>query len=242
MNHVMKNTPTASRVAAVDWKKVRWSLEDAGWAILPGLLAPAECRRLLDLYSEDRRFRSTVDMARHRFGQGQYRYFGYPLPRIVQSLRTHLYARLAPIANDWARALRQRLAYPATLAEFLSRCARAGQRRPTPLLLTYREGGYNCLHRDLYGEVAFPLQMTVFLSRPGADYEGGAFLLVEQRPRQQSVGDALLPGQGDAVVFASADRPVAGARGFYRAGVRHGVARVTRGARATLGIIFHDAR
>ena len=242
MNHAMKNTPPASRVAAVDWKEVRRSLDEAGWALLPGLVAPVDCRRLMALYPEDRRFRSTVDMARHRFGRGQYRYFRYPLPRVVRALRTHVYARLAPIANDWALALGQRVSYPATLAEFLARCARAGQRKPTPLLLTYREGGYNCLHRDLYGEVAFPLQMTVILSRPGADYEGGAFLLVEQRPRQQSVGEALLPEQGDAVLFASADRPVAGARGFYRAGVRHGVARVTRGARATLGIIFHDAR
>jgi len=241
----VKNTPIAARVAAVDWDAAARSLDEHGWAQVPGLLTQAECRTLRTLYGEDARFRSTVDMARHRFGEGQYRYFRYPLPPIVQSLRTHVYRRLAPIANAWARSLRQETTYPTyppALAAFLARCHQSGQTRPTPLLLTYGEGGYNCLHRDLYGEVAFPLQMTVFLSRPGADYEGGAFLLVEQRPRQQSIGEALLPEQGDAVVFASVERPVAGARGFYRASVRHGVARITAGARATLGIVFHDAR
>jgi uncharacterized protein len=242
MRHAVKNIPIAARVAARDWDAVRSSLDESGWARIPALLTAAECRSLRNIYGDDARFRTTVDMARHRFGQGQYRYFRYPLPRLVQSLRSRIYPRLAPIANGWARALSQRMAYPGTLSAFLTRCHESGQNKPTPLLLTYGEGGYNALHRDLYGEVAFPLQMTVFLSRPGADYEGGAFLLVEQRPRQQSVGEALLPGQGDAVLFASADRPVAGSRGFYRAGVRHGVARITRGQRTTLGVIFHDAR
>ncbi len=242
MKHVVKNTPIADRVAALDWGAARKSLDQVGWARLPALLTAAECGALRNIYGDAARFRSTVDMARHRFGQGQYRYFRYPLPRIVRELRTYAYRRLAPIANDWARLLRHRAAYPASLTAFLARCRERGQARPTPLLLTYVEGGYNCLHRDLYGDIAFPLQMTVFLSRPATDYEGGAFLLVEQRPRQQSIGEALLPDQGDAVVFASAQRPVAGSRGFSRAGVRHGVARVTRGSRATLGIVFHDAR
>jgi len=180
-------------------------------------------------------------MARHRFGVGEYRYFAAPLPPLVQELRGRVYPRVAPIAQGWSGALGEDRRFPSTLAGFLSLCRRAGQTRPTPLLLRYEAGGYNCLHRDLYGKIAFPIQMTVFLSRPGRDYEGGAFLLVEQRPRQQSRGEALLPAQGDGVLFATADRPVAGSRGYFRAGMRHGVARITRGERYTLGVIFHDA-
>jgi uncharacterized protein len=231
-----------SRVHALDWEEIERSLWADGYARLPRVLTPPECRGLRRIYGDDRRFRSTIDMARHRFGEGQYRYFGNPLPRMVADLRIHAYERLAPVANAWAEASRRPRRFPPSLPEFLAICRAKGQTRPTPLLLRYEAGGYNCLHRDIYGDVAFPFQLAVFLSRPGADYEGGAFLLVEQRPRQQSRGDALTPLQGEAVVFATADRPVRGARGYFRASMRHGVARVTRGERYTLGVIFHDAK
>lgn len=234
--------PLRERLNRLDWAGIRDSLRESGYAHLPAILTAAECERLRRIYGEDRAFRSTVDMERHRFGVGNYRYFGHPLPRIVRELRVHAYGHLVPVANQWAEALRERRRFPKNLTAFLALCRRRGQTKPTPLLLRYEAGGYNCLHRDLYGEVAFPLQLAVFLSRPGVDYEGGAFLLVEQRPRQQSRGEALLPAQGEAVVFATAERPVAGARGAFRAGMRHGVARVTKGQRYTLGVIFHDAR
>lgn len=226
----------------IDWPEIHRLLEALGYARLPQILSSEQCADLRRLYFDDRRFRSTIEMARHRFGEGEYRYFRRPLPRLVQELRARVYPHLAPVANSWAERSRRRERYPPTLREFLELCRRRGQTKPTPLLLRYETGGYNCLHRDLYGEMAFPLQLTIFLSRPGADYEGGAFLLVEQRPRQQSRGEALMPGLGEAVVFATADRPVAGSRGFFRAGMRHGVARVTRGERYTLGVIFHDAK
>lgn len=230
------------RLAGLDWEAMAVSLSELGYAQTPPVLTPAECAQLRATYPEDGRFRSTIDMARHRFGVGEYRYFAHPLPSVVRQLRTHAYPRLAPIANDWARALRQRTRFPSTLKRFLALCHARGQGKPTPLLLRYEAGGYNCLHRDLYGEVAFPLQMTVFLSQPEVDYGGGAFLLVEQRPRQQSKAEALTPRLGEVVFFATADRPVAGSRGFFRAAMRHGVSRVTRGCRYTLGVIFHDAR
>ena len=230
------------RLGALDWDAARASLNELGYANLPALLTPDECRDLRELYGRDRRFRSTIEMARHRFGEGEYRYFGNPLPGIVRDLRSHAYPHLAPVANEWARALGRRRPFPPKLPGFLRLCRAAGQEKPTPLLLRYEAGGYNCLHRDLYGDVAFPLQLAVFLSRPRMDYDGGAFLLVEQRPRQQSRGEALLPAQGEAVIFATSDRPVAGARGYFRAAMRHGVARITRGSRYTLGVIFHDAR
>ncbi|MFN7974656.1 MAG: 2OG-Fe(II) oxygenase [Acidobacteriota bacterium] len=181
-------------------------------------------------------------MERHRFGIGDYRYFARPLPEIVERLRSALYERLAPIANGWMEALRSPVRFPDDLASFLASCRAAGQARPTPLLLHYEEGGYNALHQDLYGPVTFPLQVAIFLSRPGVDYDGGAFLLVEQRPRAQSVGEAITIPQGHAIVFATRDRPVAGKRGHHRAAVRHGVSRLLRGRRLTLGIIFHDAK
>jgi hypothetical protein len=230
------------RLRRLDWEGIRQTLHERGYARLPPLLTSGECQALRSLYAEDRRFRSTIDMARHRFGEGEYRYFRAPLPRIVRDLRVNAYPFLAPVAQQWAQALKEKRRFPPALRGFLALCHAQGQRKPTPLLLRYQKEGYNCLHRDLYGEIAFPIQMTVFLSRPDADYEGGAFLLVEQRPRQQSRGEALLPAQGEAVVFTTADRPVAGSRGFFRAGMRHGVARITRGERYTLGIIFHDAR
>jgi hypothetical protein len=230
------------RLAALDWEAIGERLLERGFATTPRLLEGAECSALAALYDDDRRFRKTVDMERHRFGVGSYRYFRDPLPPRVATLRREAYARLAPVANEMEARLGRAPSWPAGLAELRARCAAAGQALPTPLLLRYGPGGYNCLHRELYGPIAFPLQMAVFLSRPGRDYGGGAFLLVEQLPRSQSVGEALLPRQGEAVVFATAERPRRGARGWQRAGVRHGVATVTRGRRTTLGIIFHDAR
>jgi hypothetical protein len=229
------------RLAAFDWEAITAALDGEGWAVIPGLLNPRECGALAALYSEGGRFRTVVDMARLRLGVGEYRYFAHPLPALVSELRMQAYPRLAPLADRWMVRLRQPPSHPPTLAGFLARCAAAGQRRPTPLLLRYRAGGYNCLHQDLYGTVAFPLQMTCMLTRPGRDFSGGEFLLVEQRPRSQSRGQAIVLAQGDAVIFATRHRPVRGARGDYRATVRHGVSRVQRGERLTLGMIFHDA-
>jgi hypothetical protein len=231
-----------ARVRALDWDRVRADLDRCGHARIPGLLDPAECRALASLYRQDDRFRATVDMQRHRFGRGEYRYFERPLPPLVEALRRALYPPLAGLANAWQARLGESFRYERTLPGFLRRCRAAGQTRPTPLLLRYEADGFNCLHRDLYGRVAFPLQVTVLLSRAGADFDGGEFLLVEQRPRQQSRGDAIALRQGEAIVFPTRDRPVAGARGAIRAQLRHGVSRVHRGERHALGIIFHDAR
>lgn len=226
-----------------DWRAVAAELDAWGRARLPGLLDAAECDALRALYPQRRRFRTFVDLARQRFGAGgDYRYFARPLPRLVQALRSGLYARLAPLANAWQARLGRAERFPPRLDAFLARCRAAGQTRPTPLLLRYEADGYNCLHQDLYGEVAFPLQVVCLLSRPVRDFEGGELLLVEQRPRQQSRGEALVLAQGEAVVFANAERPVDGARGTFRARMRHGVSRVHAGERTTLGILFHDAR
>jgi hypothetical protein len=233
------------RIEEVSWRHAEASLDAQGFARLPALLTANDCGELAALYNEDARFRTTIQMERFRFGAGQYRYFAAPLPPIVQTLRTELYARLAPVANRWAIRLEPDVTtarYPDTLDAFLTTCHHAGQRRPTPLLLSYPEGGYNCLHQDIYGEVAFPLQVVFALSRLGDDYAGGEFLLVEQRPRAQSRGHALTSPQGTGVVFATRDRPVAGARGAYRVTMRHGVSTLTSGARMSLGIIFHDAK
>jgi hypothetical protein len=230
------------RLAALDWRAIEASLWDVGYAATPRLLAPAECASLVALYAQDGRFRKTVDMASHRFGAGEYRYFRDPLPPLVRALRTYAYPPLARIANRMERAVGREGRFPARLGGLRRLCREQGQPLPTPLLLHYEAGGYNCLHRDLYGPTYFPFQMAVFLSRPRHDYEGGAFLLVEQRPRSQSVGHALVPGQGEAVIFATAERPRRGARGWQRASMRHGVSTVTRGERYTLGVIFHDAR
>jgi hypothetical protein len=227
---------------AVDWQAVRRDLDDLGVARLPRVLTAGECASLRALFEDDGRFRKTVDMDRLRFGSGAYRYFAAPLPPAVQALREGAYAPLAAIANAWQKALRRRTRYPNTLAGFLRQCARAGQRRPTPLLLRYAAGGYNRMHQDLYGSLAFPMQMTFLLSRPGVDFTGGEMLFLENRPREQSIGTAVALEQGDGVVFAVNERPVRGARGFRRATLRHGVSRVTSGVRLTLGIIFHDAR
>ncbi len=237
------------RLAAVDWSGVDVSLDAQGFANLPAVLEPDECQMLAGLYSQNARFRSRIDMARFRFGVGEYKYFAAPLPPLVQSLREELYARLAPIANRWTDRLRRKSEistlkseFPAALPDFLARCHAAGQKRPTPLLLSYTAGGYNCLHQDIYGNLAFPLQVVFALSRAGEDYQGGEFLLVEQRPRAQSRGHAVRIEQGAGIVFATRERPVAGARGDYRVSMRHGVSTVTSGSRMTLGLIFHDAQ
>jgi hypothetical protein len=231
----------SERLAEVDWAALEMQLWERGWGGPVGFLTPEECRTLTGFYAEDARFRSRVEMERHRFGVGDYKYFARPLPALVEELRVHAYPRLAGVANGWMEALSLRERYPPALAAFLARCARAGQTKPTPLLLHYEAGGYNCLHQDVYGAVGFPFQVVFFLSRPGRDFTGGEFLLVEQRPRAQSVGEAIVGEQGQLLVFANRFRPAKGARGFHRVNVRHGVSRVRSGTRYTLGIIFHDA-
>jgi hypothetical protein len=231
-----------TRLDRLDWEALERSLWEFGYATTPTLLTPRECATLVRLYPEDARFRSRIDMARHRFGVGDYKYFAHPLPPLVRDLRQHAYPHLAWIANRWMRALGSSRRFPPTLQKLMRICRESGQTKPTPLLLHYEAGGYNCLHQDLYGEVAFPLQLACALSRRGADYTGGDFLLVEQRPRAQSRGAAIALEQGEAVIFTTRDRPARGARGFYRATVRHGVSPLMSGSRYTLGIIFHDAR
>jgi hypothetical protein len=230
------------RVARLDWRRVERQLADSGYARLPGLLSADECGALARLYDDDTRFRTTIDLERHRFGAGEYKYFAYPLPRLVARLRTHLYAKLVPVANACCEALGHEQRYPASLSRFLEECRARGQTRPTPLLLRYRTHGYNRLHQDLYGAVAFPLQVACLLSDPRREFSGGEFLLVEQRPRMQSRGESVTLARGEAIVFPTRERPVRSARGVSRAQMRHGVSRITSGERLTLGIIFHDAR
>lgn len=232
----------SDRIARDDWTGIAADLDARGCAVLDALLTPAECRALAALYDDDSRFRSRVIMARHGFGRGEYKYFSYPLPDLIASLRTALYPRLAPIANRWNERMGIATRYPDRHADFLALCHDAGQRRPTPLLLRYDAGDYNCLHQDLYGELAFPLQATILLSQPGEDFTGGGFVLTEQRPRMQSRPEVVPLRQGDAVLFAVHHRPVTGTRGSYRVNLRHGVSRVRSGRRHTIGIIFHDAR
>jgi hypothetical protein len=229
------------RLRASDWATAARELDERGHAIVPGLLAAVECAELIALYPEPAPFRSTVVMERHGYGRGEYKYFSYPLPTLVSALRTSLYRELAPIANRWNGSLGIETSYPAEHAEFVARCHAAGQGRPTPLLLRYGDGDYNCLHRDLYGEHVFPLQVAVLLSQPGQDFQGGEFVLTEQRPRRQSKVEVVPLARGDAVVFAVQHRPVAGQRGMSRAQLRHGVSRLRAGQRYTLGVIFHDA-
>ena len=230
------------RLADFDWNAAADALSDRGYLTIPGLMTPAECAELAAIYEERERFRSRVVMERLRFGVGEYKYFALPLPPIVSAMRAAIYPHLAPIANRWRRAMGLEAGYPPDLEEFLRICRRAGQVKPTPLLLRYDSGGYNCLHQDLYGDVAFPIQLTCMLSRAGVDFSGGEFLLVENRPRAQSRGEAVMLDQGEAIVFATSERPVAGNRGFYRVTMRHGVSRVRHGRRMTLGVIFHDAQ
>lgn len=233
--------PITERVAALDWARIARDLDAYGAAVIPALLTAGECAGLAALYPQEERFRSRVVMARHGFGQGEYKYFSYPLPKMIADLRQALYRPLAEIANRWNEAMGIDLRYPAGHAAFLKRCQQAGQTKPTPLLLHYEEGDYNCLHRDLYGDHVFPLQATILLSRSGQDFTGGEFVLAEQRPRMQSRPEVVPLCQGDGVIFAVHHRPVWGTRGIYRVTLRHGVSRVRSGRRQTAGIIFHDA-
>lgn len=225
----------------LNWRAAAAALDAQGWALLPGLLGADSCREAARLWEDERHFRSRVAMARHGFGQGEYRYFDYPLPEPVGRLRASLYPPLAEIANRWQSALGRTALYPAAHDDYLARCRAAGQSRPTPLLLRYGPGDYNCLHQDLYGAEAFPLQAAILLSRPGEDFTGGEFLLAEQRPRRQSRATVVPLEQGDAVVFAVSERPVRGSRGWYRTRMKHGVSTIRSGERFTLGLIFHDA-
>ena len=229
-------------IAAIDWPQIEGDLDAHGAATARGLLPPDACERLTALYTSAPLFRSRVVMARHGFGRGEYQYFAYPLPDLVAGLRGALYPRLAGVANRWNEAMGVSVRYPDEHEAFLDRCHRAGQTRPTPLLLQYGAGDYNCLHQDLYGEHLFPLQVTVLLSAPGRGFTGGEFVLTEQRPRMQSRAEVVQLGQGDAVIFPVHQRPVQGTRGTYRVNLRHGVSRIRSGHRHTLGLIFHDAR
>lgn len=232
----------ATKIETYDWARIFEHLNAYGWAMLPCLLAPHEAIAIADLYPDDQRFRSQIVMARHGFGRGEYKYFSYPLPELIANLRTELYAQLAPIANIWNESMNIDVRYPPTHAEFIKRCHKAGQTRPTPLLLQYGEGDFNALHQDVYGEHLFPLQTMVLLSEPGRDFTGGEFVLIEQRPRMQSRAEVVPVRQGDGLVWAVRNRPVKGSRGTYRVNMRHGVSRIRSGRRHTVGVIFHDAK
>jgi uncharacterized protein len=230
------------KIEKIDWDGVSQDLDEQGSAIIDQLLSADECRAIASLYPEDDVFRSKVVMGRHGFGRGEYKYFSYPLPDLIASLRTAVYPRLVPIANRWNTAMGIDVRYPENHADFIERCHQAGQVRPTPLLLQYGAGDYNCLHQDLYGDHVFPLQLAILLSEPGKDFTGGEFVMTEQRPRMQSRPMVVPLRQGDGVVFAVHNRPVQGTRGFYRVNLRHGVSRIRSGHRHTVGIIFHDAQ
>jgi len=234
-------TQAVSRIASLDWQRIAGELNESGNALLKNILTVQECEALAGQYGNDELFRSRVVMSRHGFGRGEYKYFRYPLPALLQGLRTSLYERLAPIANRWNELMAIDIGYPAQHAEFIERCHQAGQLRPTPLLLQYGAGDYNCLHQDLYGEHVFPIQVAFLLSEPGRDFTGGEFVLTEQRPRMQSRAEVVPLRQGDAVAFAVHHRPVQGTRGSYRVSLRHGVSRLRSGQRYTVGVIFHDA-
>jgi uncharacterized protein len=236
----MNQTPQKN--LTLDWTAISESLSSSGYALAGQLLSPPECAELVSLYPDARNFRSQVVMERYRFGKGDYKYFRYPLPSIVQRLRESTYPHLAKVANLWRNQLGERdSAFPETHEEFLKTCRAAGQKLPTPLTLHYEEGGYNCLHQDIYGEIAFPLQLVVMLGQQGDDWDGGEFILVENVPRAQSRGEVITAPRGHGIVFATRYRPVKGSRGWYRVTMRHGVSRVRRGTRYTLGIIYHDA-
>ena len=237
-----RQTGVAARVAGLNWVQAESELDASGCAVLKGLLSPDECRALAALYPDDTHFRSRIVMSRHGFGRGEYKYFAYPLPGVIGELRPLLYARLRGIANRWNEAMGIDIRYPERHDAFLKRCHDAGQIRPTPLLLQYEAGDFNCLHQDLYGEHVFPLQVAILLSAPGRDFEGGEFVLTEQRPRMQSRAEVVALTQGDAVAFAVHHRPVQGTRGSYRVNLRHGVSRLRAGRRHTVGVIFHDAK
>ena len=241
LQHSLQDSVEA-RVQSIDWARVSDDLDGYGFALFPQLLTAEECKGLAGLYGDEGNFRSTVVMARHGFGRGEYKYFAYPLPDLIAALRPALYANLAPIANRWNKAMNIKVQYPEEHSAFIDRCHKAGQTRPTPLLLQYGEGDYNCLHQDLYGEHVFPLQVVMLLSEPGKDFTGGEFVLTEQRPRMQSRAEVVPLRQGDAAVFAVHHRPVQGTRGTYRVNLRHGVSRLRSGHRHTAGVIFHDSK
>ena len=232
----------ATRVDAIDWARARDDLDAQGCTVLSKLLTPDQCRELAALYPDDTCFRSRIVMGRHGFGRGEYKYLRYPLPDLIAQLRPLLYGRLYQVADRWNEAMGIDIRYPAAHQDFLDRCHAAGQTRPTPLLLQYGAGDYNCLHQDLYGEHVFPLQVAILLSEPGRDFTGGEFVLTEQRPRMQSRPEVVPLAQGDAVAFAVHHRPVQGTRGYYRVNLRHGVSRIRSGHRHTVGVIFHDAK
>jgi hypothetical protein len=238
----MNVEPIATRLRNYDWQSAAQNLDARGWAQLERVLTSEECEALAALYESGGHFRSHIVMARHGFGQGEYKYFAYPLPNIIAELRSAIYPRLAPIADRWNEAMGIRVRYPADHADFLKRCHDAGQTRPTPLLLQYGADDYNALHQDLYGEHVFPFQVAFLLSEPGRDFTGGEFVLTEQRPRMQSRAEVVPLRQGDGVIFAVSHRPVQGTRGTYRVNLRHGVSRVRSGRRHTTGVIFHDAK
>jgi hypothetical protein len=235
-------TSVDRRIDACNWHAIGDDLDGFGCAVLPSLLSPQECEDITALYPHEEHFRSHIHMARHGFGKGEYRYFKYPLPALIGELRASLYSRVAAFANAWNQRMNIATQYPKAHADYLKICHKAGQTRPTPLLLQYAAGDFNCLHQDLYGDLAFPLQVTVLLSAPGRDFAGGEFVLTEQRPRMQSRVEVVPLRQGDAVLFAVHNRPVQGTKGPYRVNLRHGVSRLRSGRRHTLGIIFHDAR
>jgi uncharacterized protein len=242
MTELMAAPPVTDRIAAADWTGIGGELDAYGSAVARAVLSPEECEHLAGLYAADAPFRSRIVMGRHGFGRGEYKYFAYPLPDLIEELRSALYPPLADIANRWNEALDSDVRYPRDHAAFLDRCHRAGQTRPTPLLLQYGEGDYNCLHQDVYGEHVFPLQVAFLLSSPGRDFGGGEFVLTEQRPRMQSRAEVVALGQGDGVIFPVHHRPVRGTRGVYRVNMRHGVSRLRSGHRHTMGIIFHDGK
>jgi hypothetical protein len=235
------NTDIATRVNAIDWHAIEDDLNRYGCATVEQLLTTAECDALSARYAQDDLYRSRVVMARHGFGRGEYKYYAYPLPELIGALREMIYPRLAPVANRWNASMSIDTRYPAVHADFIRKCHAAGQTRPTPLILKYDEGDYNCLHQDLYGEHVFPLQLAILLSVPGRDFTGGEFVMTEQRPRMQSRAEVVPLAQGDAVIFAVHHRPVNGTRGMYRVNLRHGVSRLRSGHRHTVGVIFHDA-
>ena len=237
-----KNADAKSSKLGIDWQAIEGSLDRFGCATVPHLLSAAACESVAAMYADEARFRKRVVMAQHGFGSGEYKYFTYPLPKLIAELRMALYPPQAKIANKWNETSKSGICFPPTHAGFLNRCHAAGQTRPTPLLLRYTEGDYNCLHQDLYGEHVFPLQLTVLLSKPGEDFTGGEFVLTEQRPRMQSRAEVVPLQQGDAVIFAVNERPVRGSKSYYRVKMRHGVCRLRSGERFTLGIIFHDAK
>ena len=240
--HPAPQSAIAARIDTIDWTRISADLDAQGCAVIEQLLTTQQCAALAALYPDDARFRSRIIMGRHGFGRGEYKYFSYPLPGLIAELRPALYTPLSDVANRWNEAMGIDIRYPESHQAFLKRCHAAGQTRPTPLLLQYGEGDYNCLHQDLYGEHVFPLQVAILLSEPGRDFTGGEFVLTEQRPRMQSRPEVVPLRQGDAVVFAVHHRPVQGSRGFYRVNLRHGVSRIRSGHRHTAGVIFHDAK